>query len=321
MLIINDEDMDKINVSWDELISCIKKTIQIIRDTDYSQPIKTYLKYKNAQNRIIAMPAYVGGEINKSGVKWISSFPQNIFEGKRRANCVVILNDPDTGEINCIITSPQISIYRTAAVSGALIRQYIINEDRNFNVGIIGWGPIGKMHFEMCKAVLGKHMQGVYLYDKYVEISDELSNNYFEVAVCNNWSKVCDKADILITCTSSQEQYISYAFSGGRLILDISLRDFRLETFSSISRPVLVDNWEEVCRENTDIELLYNNNMLHKKDSANICEIMENGFFERFSKEDNIFFAPMGMASFDISIASLLYKKAIDHNIGLKLNN
>lgn len=320
MVIINDEDMDKISVSWVELMNCIKETIQIIKGNDYSQPIKTYLKYKDVHNRIIAMPVYVGGEINRSGVKWISSFPKNIFEGKRRANCVVILNNPNTGEIDCIITSPQISIYRTAAVSGAVIQQYLANKDRNFNVGIIGWGPIGKMHFEMCKAVLGKHMQRVYLYDKYVKIEDELSDSYFEVTVCNNWSEVCDKADILITCTSSQEQYISHTFSGGNLILDISLRDFKLDTFSSISRPLLVDSWEEVCRENTDIELLYNNNMLQKKESANICEIMEDGFFERFSRKDNIFFAPMGMAAFDISIASLLYKKAIEKNIGHKLS-
>lgn len=44
------------------------------------------------------MPAFVGGEINASGIKWIASFPDNIHKGKKRANCVVILNSVQTGE-------------------------------------------------------------------------------------------------------------------------------------------------------------------------------------------------------------------------------
>ena len=102
------------------------------------------------KNRIIAMPAFVGGKFNVSGIKWIASFPNNIDRGINRAHSVVILNNADTGEIISIINTALLSIIRTVSVSGLIMKYY--DEARKldkFNLGIIGWGLIGKYHFKL----------------------------------------------------------------------------------------------------------------------------------------------------------------------------
>lgn len=315
MLYINDKDFLKFPISWDETINEIGKAITCIAQKDYSQPIKPYLRFKDKSNRIIAMPAYVGGNIDMAGVKWIASFPNNLDKGIPRASSVTVLNDTQTGIPIAIFNTAMVSIIRTASVSGYLLREYDQFKRRlKYSIGIIGFGPIGQYHLKMCKAVLKNHINRFYLYDKHrIHVSDEL------VTVCNSWQNVYEKSDILITCTSSLDRYIDLPVSGDKLILDVSLRDFKEEALDSFTKPFIVDDWDEVNRENTDIEYYTKIGKLNKDDSVNLCDIQMKKLISFFDKNDNIFFAPMGMGTFDISIANYFYKYAIRNRIGLVL--
>jgi ornithine cyclodeaminase/alanine dehydrogenase-like protein (mu-crystallin family) len=68
-------------VNWDKIVEVIRESVEMLSKNDYSQPMKLYLRYGAAKNRIIAMPSYVGGIIPWAGIKWISNFPDNIYEG------------------------------------------------------------------------------------------------------------------------------------------------------------------------------------------------------------------------------------------------
>src|SRR5699024_3378742 len=114
--IIDEHRLKQAQLSWRALIDNIELGVHCLHRGDYVQPLKPYVRVNNKHNRIIAMPAYVGSPFHVSGIKWISSFPDNVQHGLPRAHSVVILNDADTGAPTTLILTPTISIMRTAAV-------------------------------------------------------------------------------------------------------------------------------------------------------------------------------------------------------------
>src|SRR3954467_14536152 len=73
--------------------------------------------------RIMAMPAYVGGEFDVAGLKWIPSVPDNpARRGLPRANALVLLSDRETGLPLAVMDGTVVSAMRTGAVTGVAVR-------------------------------------------------------------------------------------------------------------------------------------------------------------------------------------------------------
>jgi ornithine cyclodeaminase len=291
-----------------------------LKNNDYCQPLKTYVRNKNVANRIIAMPAYVGGETNLFGIKWIASFPANIEVGQARANSVLILNDAQNGQPLSIINTALLSGLRTAAVSGFVVKNYMGHTKRKtINCGIIGFGPIGQLHAEMLFDMYGDIIDNIFIYD----INGIAQKNIDglkakdKIVVMDNWENVFDGSDIFMTCTVSKKTYVNKGPKKGRLYLNVSLRDFETEFLKKID-VIIVDDWNEVCRENTDIERAHIAYGLSKNDVLQITELTGSGNNIDFDGS-SVMFNPMGMSIYDIAVARYFYNLAVDKHIGMDL--
>jgi ornithine cyclodeaminase len=73
--------------------------------------------------RIMAMPAYIGGDFDVAGLKWIPSVPDNpARNGLPRANALVLLTDRATGLPLAVMDGTVVSAMRTGAVTGVALR-------------------------------------------------------------------------------------------------------------------------------------------------------------------------------------------------------
>lgn len=319
MKYLDEKSIDEIGIDWHGAISVIENAVFSLEQEDYSQPIKPYLRYGDKRNRIIAMPAYIGGETHTAGIKWISSFPSNIENGIQRAHATVVLNEADTGKPFCIINAGSISAIRTASVSGLYAKKYFEKTSKTkVDVGIIGFGPIGKMHLDMILAVGQEKLGTIYMFDlKGINFSGVPAQVKEKIVEVKTWEELFDRSEILMTCTVSSERYINKKGRKGTLHLNVSLRDYCDEFMLTVDE-MIVDNWNEICRENTDIEFMHLNHGLNKED---VYEMSNEKMDEIFNEVDNkvIMFNPMGMAIFDMAISKYYYQCAVEKSVGVDL--
>ncbi|KEO83356.1 2,3-diaminopropionate biosynthesis protein SbnB [Tumebacillus flagellatus] len=322
MLYLNTKDLQSIGINWNQTISVIEDAVKCLGNNDFAQPVKPYLRYRDMSNRIIAMPAFCGGDVNVAGIKWIASFPKNIQQGVQRAHSVTILNQADNGKPMAVFNTAYVSGIRTASVTGLVIKKYEeVKPLANVTVGIIGFGPIGQLHLEMVTAVLGDKIAKVRLYDiggvKTEFIPAAIQDR---VEIVDSYEAAYDDADVFITCTVSAGGYIDRKPKTGALLLNVSLRDFKPEILD-YTRNIVVDDWEEVCRENTDIELMHKERGLREEDTKSIVDVVCKEALKGYNLDEAVIFNPMGMAVFDVAVARYYYDYAMENGVGTLLED
>jgi len=324
MRYLNEAHIRDAGIQWSSITAVIRESVKLIGKGDFSQPLKPYLRFNNPKNRIIAMPAYVGGEINMAGIKWIASFPNNLFKQLPRAHSVVLLNQADTGVPLAMINTALLSGIRTAGVSSFMLDIYmncIKRDGREINFGIIGFGPIGQLHMQLITDLYHERIGKIYLFDLKGIDKRLLEDNFSSIPtiLCDSWQQVFDNSDVFITCTVAERRYVNLPPKKGALYLNVSLRDFEPQFLGQVDL-VVVDNWEEVCRENTDIERAHVDHGMEKRDVFEITELEKDGFLADLH-EPSVMFNPMGMAAFDIAIADYYYRLALKKNLGIDIGD
>jgi N-[(2S)-2-amino-2-carboxyethyl]-L-glutamate dehydrogenase len=318
MIYLSDQDISGLGNQWNAVCAYLREGMRLIHAGDFAQPVKPYLRYGNPKNRIIAMPAYCGGSIDTAGIKWIASFPENIIEGLDRAHSVTILNQASTGIPFCIINTNRVSAIRTAGVTGVIIQEYASWKKPAkgaLKIGMTGFGPIGQAHLDMCASLLDGLIGQVCIYDPRPAdtsmVPQQLAAN---VTLAEDWQHAYEDADIFITSTVSAERYIDLPPKPGSLHCNISLRDYQNASIRQMRR-IVVDDWDEICREKTDIEFMHLETGLSREDVHSFTTHALADVFTGLEQDDAIMFSPMGMAVFDICTARLFYEKALEHNM------
>jgi 2,3-diaminopropionate biosynthesis protein SbnB len=307
VLFLDESNISETGINWEKTVHVMEIAVKCLADKDFAQPIKPYLRYGNKKNRIIAMPAFVGGPVNMAGIKWVASFPDNIDKGLPRAHSVVILNNADTGQPVAVICTALLSIIRTASVSGLMIRHFDkVREMNDIKIGISGFGPIGQYHLAMCRALLGDRISRISLFDLRTISSPEMKDG--RISIVRSWEEAYTDADLFITATVSDGPYIDKRPKPGSLHLNISLRDYKTCVYEWFREAIIIDDWDEVCREKTDVEMMHLEKGLNREDTRSIIDVVQDNCLEKYSPDTPIMFNPMGMAVFDIALGNFYFQ-------------
>ncbi|MEW9701158.1 2,3-diaminopropionate biosynthesis protein SbnB [Paenibacillus sp. SI8] len=321
MIYLHDRHIRQIGIDWGKLAGIIKEVVSIKDRGDCAHPLKPYLRFREPSNRIIAMPAYVGGSVNMSGIKWIASFPQNYQLGLPRAHNTMILNDPATGEPVAFFKSGLLSGLRTAAVSASMLGAYVAAKElAELRLGIIGWGPIGRLHLEMCADLFGDRVKRITLYDLKGIDPDTIPEAVRAITdIASDWQEAYREANVIATCTVASERYIDESPPAGALLLNVSLRDYKLESVADV-KAIIVDDWQEVCRENTDVEQMHIQRGLDESEVRTLSDVLCRDGLNAYGADEPVYFNPMGLAVFDVGLAAYYWREASRLGIGTVLD-
>ncbi|MFL6046881.1 MAG: 2,3-diaminopropionate biosynthesis protein SbnB, partial [Propionibacteriaceae bacterium] len=128
-----------------EMVGLVEATYRLHSAGDSVNPPSYFLRFSDRpSSRIIALPASLGGSNQVDGLKWVSSFPENVASGIPRASAVLILNDHDTGYPFACLEASIISATRTAALAALAADRLSRGRERPSRVGFVGVGLIAR---------------------------------------------------------------------------------------------------------------------------------------------------------------------------------
>jgi N-[(2S)-2-amino-2-carboxyethyl]-L-glutamate dehydrogenase len=244
-----------------EIVTLVEATYRLHGAGDSVNPPSYFLHFPDRPSaRIIALPASIGGPERVDGLKWISSFPQNVAAGVPRASAVLILNDHETGYPFACLESSIISATRTAA-SAALAADWLTRDRRRpRRVGFFGVGLIAR-YIHTFLAGTGFSFDEIGIHDLsgdsasgfrgYLERSDVSGR----ITVYDRPEQLIRSSDMAVFATVASEPHVTDVswFAHNPVVLHVSLRDLAPEIVLASTN--ILDDIEHCMKANTSPHL------------------------------------------------------------------
>lgn len=294
-----------------------------------SLPHSTFLRFPAAErDRIIALPAYLGGEgFGLAGVKWIASIPGNIERGMERASAAILVNDRATGRPRALVEGSVISARRTAA-SAALAARELFAGAGGQNPGqvpaavaLIGCGPI---QFEICRFLLAvwPQLNNFKAFDLRAERAAAFGEQLrtlqpaLQFQVLPSTAAALASAPLVSFATTAVDPHVDSldACADGSVILHISLRDLKPQVILDADN--VVDDADHVCRAGTSIHLAAEQVGHRDFVRAPIGAVLRNSAAPRDPGHRLTIYSPFGLGVLDLAVAQLVLQSAREQGVG-----
>ncbi len=294
-----------------QIVEVVEATYRLHGAGDSVNPPSYFLRFPDRpSSRIIALPASIGGQVRVDGLKWISSFPENVAAGIPRASAVLILNDHDTGYPFACLESSIISATRTAA-SAALAADWLSRGRRRpARVGFVGTGLIAR-YIHTFLAGTGWSLDQVGVHDlsahsaagfcDYLRQSGATSR----ITVHDSAEQLIRSSDLVIFATVAGQPHVSDPswFDHNPLVLHVSLRDLAPEIVLACTN--IVDDIEHCLKANTSPhlaeQLTGNRDFLH----GTLDDVMTGRV--TVPADRPVVFSPFGLGVLDLAVGKYVY--------------
>ncbi|WP_371875238.1 2,3-diaminopropionate biosynthesis protein SbnB [Pseudomonas amygdali] len=274
-------------------------------------PDSYFLRFPEAlANRIIALPASLSGEQAVSGIKWISSFPDNIETGLQRASAVLILNDPLTGYAFACLEASRISAMRTAA-SAVLGARWMNRHQRHVGrMAFIGAGFIARTILDMFVSD-GWTMDAITVFDQHEDSASALVQHAASRHRLNSQPSdlpTALQADVVVFATTAPRPYVlEPLFRPGQLLLNISLRDLGPDVIAQANN--ILDDVEHCLKAQTSPDLAVQQYQDRSFITGTLAQLMT-GQVE-LSPDRASIFSPFGLGVLDLAVGQRVYRQAV----------
>ena len=275
-------------------------------------PDSCFLRYPDRPcARIIALPAHVGGAVQKSGIKWISSFPGNRASNLARASAVLILNDPTTGYPLACIEASLISATRTAA-SAALAAEHISPKPFGGILGVIGTGVIARTIVQWL-FFRNWNFRKISLYDVDRHEAEHFSKwlrdqHNLEADIQDRLDGAISDSSLILFTTTALDPYLAdeKLFEHYPTVLHLSLRDLCVNVI--LASQNIVDDVDHCLKAKTSLHLteiaMGNRDFV----SGSLVDVLEKKF--KLDHDRPRIFSPFGLGVLDLAVGNFVLEAA-----------
>jgi N-[(2S)-2-amino-2-carboxyethyl]-L-glutamate dehydrogenase len=298
-----------------EIVELIEATYRLHGAGDSVNPPSYFLRFPDRPSaRIIALPASIGGPTRVDGLKWISSFPENVAAGIPRASGVLILNDHDTGYPFACLEASIISATRTAAFATLAADRLSRDRRRPTRIGFVGVGLIAR-YIHTFLVGTGWSFDEIGVYDLSADSSAgfrgylKQSGTPSRVTVHDSAEKLIRSSDLVVFATVAAEPHVSNVswFEHNPLVLHVSLRDLAPEILLASTN--VVDDIEHCLKANTSPHLT--EQLTGNRDFllGTLNDVMAGRVTATADRP--LIFSPFGLGVFDLAVGKYVYDKVV----------
>jgi ornithine cyclodeaminase len=298
-----------------QVIALVEATYLLHSDGESVNPPSYFLTFPDRPSaRIIALPASLGGQVRVDGLKWISSFPQNVAAGIPRASAVLILNDHDTGYPFACLESSIISATRTAASAAAAADWLSRGRPRPTHIGFFGTGLIARyIHTFLSHGGWSFDETGVY------DVSAEnaagfggylaRSENASRITVHDSPEQLIRSSDLVIFATIAGEPHVTNLrwLDHHPLVLHVSLRDLSPEILLASTN--IVDDVDHCLRANTSPHLAERITGNRDFVAGTLGDVIAGRV--AIPTERSVVFSPFGLGVLDLAVGKYVYDEVV----------
>ncbi len=258
-----------------------------------------------------AMPAYLGGSLDISGIKWVWGFNDNRQKGLPYIGGLILLNEAHTGEVLAVMDGSFITEIRTGASAGVASR-YLARKDSK-TLAIIGAGVQGRMNARaVCQELAIEEIRIADLYPEAArayaaEMAPELG---LKVIACESNEQACRGADVIITVTIADEPLVKKEWlKPGCTVLSLGSFQELEEAIPLTCDKLVVDSWEQNAHRGELLKLVHDGRLTRKRVHAEMPDIVVGRAVGRENDSEIICGCIIGMGSTDIGTAGALYQE------------
>lgn len=323
MLLLNQNDVMKV-LDMAQCMEAVEKAfVELASGTAVLPP---RINLFTGEGLGLYMPAYLK-EMGALACKVVTSYVNN--PAKHKLPTIVgkvLLQDPETGDVICIMDGGYLTAVRTGAASGVATK-YLAREDRGQKVGIFGAGAQARTQLQAM--TVARDIDKACVYDVNDEavgrfITDMASSLQLDIIRAASADQVLEEADIICTASSSPTP----VFDGGKVregthinsVGSHTLRARELDTAIIKRSKIIADSYDACLNEAGDIMIPIQEGAIDKSHlHAELGEVITGKKPGRVDEREIILFKSNGLAIQDVAAAKLVYDKAVQAGIGISV--
>ncbi len=319
-VLLSEQDV-RIVLPMAELIPAMQTAVARFSANEVVQPLRTVVEVGLQKAFVGVMPAFIG-EPAALGTKVVSVFGSNTAVGLPSHLATIVLLDPMTGELLCVMDGRFITESRTAAVSAVSVK-HLARSDAS-RLAILGSGVQARSHLEAIGLV--RTLQEVRVWsrssDNRATFAREMRHRTTApIQVAASARDAVDGADLVVLATASRDSVIEsrWIADGAHVCAVGACRPDQRETDTALvtRARVFVDSRAGALAEAGDIMLpIAEGAFSGERIAGELGEVVLGRIAGRTAPDEVTLFKSLGMAVEDVAAAHLAYVKAAERGLG-----